>query len=450
MIPAINASNIYSTLGNNSSLVPLAIKDVANSLGITAGSYITGKKTESEDRFIDEFGTQAIWLGGIPFFKKLTDFTLYKALKIDPKFDVRNFKDKEVLKVLAEKTPQNLKSSVENAVKNPRFTKNLSIAKFAVSTALTVVSYFGLTKYRQHHRLEQALKEEKQKLNNNKTNSQQTQSLSGSANTQNNSYKTQAFPQSATTNLSKQINFKGGFQEFMFNPVKNLMILDGVITEERLRNSENKQEFINYSIKEGGTWLFMYIMGPIFQKLFERQTMDKHGIPINFDSRIVESKELEESLKNGKLKESIQEYENIITKDTSNADVYRFIHENPENFIVKMAKKADIVSIDKKSGQIDTRKFIDIEDFKSLKDRLNKLLIASDNQNISDFMKKVKTLKRHAILKNMGICISALGIGVPLIMIASRYIIPNNREYKITEKAKKQLAQENMSTSSAA
>ena len=65
-------------------------------------------------------------------------------------------------------------------------------------------------------------------------------------------------------------------------------------------------------------------------------------------------------------------------------------------------------------------------------------------------MKKVKTLKRHAILKNMGICISALGIGVPLIMIASRYIIPNNREYKITEKAKKQLAQENMSTSSAA
>ena len=251
MIPAINASNIYSTLGNNSSLVPLAIKDVANSLGITAGSYITGKKTESEDRFIDEFGTQAIWLGGIPFFKKLTDFTLYKALKIDPKFDVRNFKDKEVLKVLVEKTPQNLKSSVENAVKNPRFTKNLSIAKFAVSTALTVVSYFGLTKYRQHHRLEQALKEEKQKLNNNKTNSQQTQSLSGSANTQNNSYKTQAFPQSATTNLSKQINFKGGFQEFMFNPVKNLMILDGVITEERLRNSENKQEFINYSIKEG-------------------------------------------------------------------------------------------------------------------------------------------------------------------------------------------------------
>lgn len=68
------------------------------------------------------------------------------------------------------------------------------------------------------------------------------------------------------------------------------MILDGVITEERLRNSESKQEFINYAIKEGSTWGFMYFAGPIFQKFFENRVMNKHQIPINFDSRIIESK----------------------------------------------------------------------------------------------------------------------------------------------------------------
>ena len=73
MLPAITASKIYSTLGNNNSLVPLAIKDVANSLGLTTGSYITGDKLEGKDRFIDEFGTQAIWLFGIPAYKKLID-----------------------------------------------------------------------------------------------------------------------------------------------------------------------------------------------------------------------------------------------------------------------------------------------------------------------------------------------------------------------------------------
>ena len=415
----INSSNIYSTLGSNSSLVPLAIKDVANSVGMTAGSYITGKKTEGEDRFIDEFGTQAIWLGGIPFFKKLTDLTLYKALKIDPEFDVRNFKNKEVLNVLLEKTPDNLKNSVEKAIKNPIFTKNLSIAKFGISTALTVVSYLGLTKYRQHHRLQQAIKEEKLKQqNSNKTTDQSKQSN------------------------NKNISFKGGFQDFMINPVKNLMILDGVITEERLRNSESKQEFINYSIKEGTTWGFMYFAGPVFQKFFENRAMQKHNIPINFDSRIIENKDLDKALKDGTLKNSIEQYEKILAQNPSDADVYRFIHNNSDNFIVKMAKQADIVQVDKKSGKIDTRKYIDIEDFKSLKDRFGKLLKASENQDIDQFMKQVRKLKRNAIFKNMGICISALGIGAPLMMIASRYLIPNNKEYKVAEAAKKQLAKE--------
>ena len=97
MIPAINASNIYSILGNNNSLVPMAIKDIANSIGLTAGSYITGDKLEGKDRFYDEFGTQAIWLFGIPAYKKVIDFTLYKALNIDPEFDVRNFSKKRLL-----------------------------------------------------------------------------------------------------------------------------------------------------------------------------------------------------------------------------------------------------------------------------------------------------------------------------------------------------------------
>ncbi|MFR1671981.1 MAG: hypothetical protein ACLSWI_03445 [Candidatus Gastranaerophilaceae bacterium] len=433
MIPAINASNIYSTLGSNSSLVPLAIKDVANSLGITAGSYITGKKTESEDRFIDEFGTQILWLGGIPFFKKLTDLTLYKLLKIDPKFDVRNFKDKEVLKVLVEKTPQNLKKSVETAIENPKFTKNLAMTKFVVSTALTVGAYLGLTKYRQHHRFEQALKEEKAK---------QQSALKNSAANNSETTQNQTFQQMKENLNKKQVNFTGGLQEFMINPVKNLMILDGVITEERLRNSESKQEFINYAIKEGSTWGFMYFAGPIFQKFFENRVMNKHQIPINFDSRIIESKDLDKALKNGELNKSISQFESLITKDTSDAEVYKFIHNNQDNFIVKMAKKADIIQVDKKSGAIDTRKYIDIKDFKDLKDRLQKLSKASENQEIDAFMKNVRKLKRNAIFKNMGICISALGIGVPLLMIASRYLIPNNKEYQVAEEAKKKLAEE--------
>ena len=56
-------------------------------------SYYSGKitsKDEAKDRFMDEFGSEAIWLGGIPLFKTLTDKTLFKALNYDSKYDVRN------------------------------------------------------------------------------------------------------------------------------------------------------------------------------------------------------------------------------------------------------------------------------------------------------------------------------------------------------------------------
>ena len=122
MIPAVTASEyIYSKLGSNASLLPLFVKDMANSTGLTIGSYITGKDVEGKDRFIDEFGTQAIWLGGIPFFKKFTDLTLYKLLGVDPKFDVRNLKNKEILEKAIEKSPtEQIKQSITKASKNPK------------------------------------------------------------------------------------------------------------------------------------------------------------------------------------------------------------------------------------------------------------------------------------------------------------------------------------------
>ena len=151
MITAVTASEyIYSKLGSSASLLPLAVKDIANSTGLTIGSYITGKDVEGKDRFIDEFGTQLIWLGGIPFFKLLTDLTLYKILGIDPKFDVRNLKNKEILAKAIENAPtEKIKQNIIRASKNPKYTKNLAIAKFAFSTAAAILTYAGLTKFRQ-------------------------------------------------------------------------------------------------------------------------------------------------------------------------------------------------------------------------------------------------------------------------------------------------------------
>lgn len=423
-------SKIYSQLGSNTSLLPLAIKDVANSVGLTAGSYVTGQDVEGKDRFIDEFGTQAIWLGAIPFFKKVTDLTLYKVLGIDPKFDVRNLKNKDILAKAIEKAPtEKIKQSIIKASKNPNYTKNLALGKFAFSTIAAIGAYTWLTKFRQKYRLNEAKEKLKQNSNQNKQHVNIEQKTP------------QAFRGVHKDNKGKQIPFGGSLQEFMFNPAKNMMLLDGAITEERLRNSESKQEFINYTIKEGGTWAFMYFAGDIIKKHLEK----KSKVPIELDSRIIESKDLKNAFKLGTFKTSLDEFNNLAEKlhrTPTDLDIYNFIHENPENFIVKMAKKADVIKTlkqnSKKTEIIDTRAYLDINEFKALKDNLEKLYSKAPVDKMDEYLKKVINSKRSAVLKNMGICVGALGVAVPLMMIAMRYILPNNKEYKVMEQAKKE------------
>ncbi len=425
-------SQIYSILGSNTSLIPLAIKDIANSSGLTLGSYITGKDVESKDRFIDEFGTQAIWLGGIPFFKKVTDLTLYKLLGIDPKFDVRNLKNKDILAKAIEKAPtEKIRQSIIKAAKNPKFTKNLALGKFAFSTIAAICTYTGLTKFRQNYRL----KEAKEKLKHNNAGQKQQTIYANTLPQKSPS----AFEGVHKQKQDKNISFGGALQEFMFNPAKNMMLLDGAITEERLRNSQSKQEFINYTIKEAGTWAFMYFAGDIIRKHLE----NKSKVPIELDSRIIESKDLKNAFKLGTLKSSLDDFNNLgskLNRTPTDLDIYNFIHENPDNFIVKMGKKADVIKTLKKSEAIDTRAYLDIDEFKGLKANLEKLYNKAPADNIDDYLKQVIKSKRGAVLKNMGICVGALGIAVPLMMIAMRYILPNNKEYKVMEQAKKETA----------
>ena len=78
------------------------------------------------------------------------DLTLYKLCKIDPNFDVRNLSKKrsKLLEKSIKYADESIKGSILEAVKNPKYTKNLAMTKFVTSTALAIVSYIGLTKYR--------------------------------------------------------------------------------------------------------------------------------------------------------------------------------------------------------------------------------------------------------------------------------------------------------------
>lgn len=163
------------------------------------------------------------------------------------------------------------------------------------------------------------------------------------------------------------------------------------------------------------------------------------------DARVIESKELEEALKNGTLKKSVEKVLNLETPEK----LLDFIHNNPEDFTVKMAKMSDVLPVLEKASQadnVDYRKFIDLDEFKGIAEKLNKLNVKFEefknlkinNKSLEAFLKQVKKYKRTATLANIGACIGVLGVLAPAIMVAVRKFGKDNG-FQVKEDLKKKL-----------
>jgi len=436
----IKAATIFSTLGNSNSLVPLAVKDLTGITGMTAGSYVTGKE-EGKDRFIDEVGTSLIWLLGIPSLKWLYDNTIFKALGLDAKFDPRNFKDKEVLEKIKQFAPdEKVKNSVEKTIKKEKLFKNAAMGRFVFSTALTILGYIMLTKFKQKYTEEQIKKNLINEYNQKKVQDEQNKH-----DIVKNAEKSD-MAEGETINPS----FKGMgsvIEYFAFSPVKNMLILEGAITATRLNDSRSPQEFIGYAIKEAAAWTFLYFAGEKIQDMVEQHAKEKYNKSIGLDARVLEGGELKQAFDNGTIEKCLEEFK---AANTSNANLYEFLHKNPENMVVKAAKKTaakgsgNLIETYKDTNKIDTRKYIDLEDVKGVESKIRELYgqykeALKKGETSEKFFAGVKKLKRKSIMANIGSCALALGVITPGIMLAKRFLFRDDTEFQTKKDIRDQL-----------
>ena len=418
---AINPAAIFSTLGNPNSLIPLAIKDASATAGMTAGSFVTGKE-EGVDRFIDEAGTEVIWLLGIPFYKKLFDGTVFKMFGLDAKFDPRNLKNKDVFEQIKKYAPtEEIAQNLKKIEGKQGLFKGIAGVKFVVSTALTVLTYLGLTKFKQNYTEKKIRKNLIDEYNSKKS-------------------------EDAVTK-SKEVSFKGlgsTIESFVFSPVKNMWILDGCIAGERFKNSRSPQELYGYIIKEATFFTFMYLIGNQIQQTMETLAKKKHNKSITLDARVLEGKELREVFEDGSVEKFIKEFDGVKGSDSK---LYEFLLKNPDNFIVKTAKKSDLISMYKDTGKIDTRKFIDLKEIKGVNDSIKELYeqykkALKNGETADKFFAGVKKLKRKSILTNIGVCIFALGIFTPALMLLKRKTEGEDMEFHTKKQIREQLISE--------
>lgn|SRR5574344_149071 len=441
---------IISTFGDHSSLYPLATKDIVNSLGMTAYSYEEGGKDkeskliDAKDRFIDEFGTEAIWLGGLPFFKWLANKTIYKAKNYNPDVDVRLISNKEQLQVAqkyADKFSKELKQpeisdSLKKAEKNAKEFKGLFYGKFAAATILTLASYFTLTVLKQKYTDKQVykrkmkqLKAEEQFKNNFKHNP---------------TFK--AFnldAKNVKVAKSDKPSFKGNpgvefLQSFMFNPVHNMFIIDAGITSERLSMARNKHERTEYAIKEGSLLFFMYIAGKYVQQGIEAVSDKLFKKPINLHVEFLSSKSFKNALKNDSINQDLAEYKKL----KSDKEIYEYLYDskNENNLLVKAAKKSGIVKVIDESGnkpsaiqkfidvfkisakpetgKVDPHQYINVDDIKDLAKNIEKFSEKqkSSGKSVEEFLKSATHFKVGSVIANIGISCLFLGFIVPSLM----------------------------------
>ena len=443
-------AKIFSTLGNPQSLIPLAIKDSANIAGMTSASAVTSKE-EARDRLIDEVGTGAVWLGAIPLYKKVVDKTAFKIAGYDANYDVRNLKNDDVFEQTKKYAPTDeIKSKIEKIGENKKVFKGLNAAKFVIATAAALGTYNIITDMKQkytHKRIKtKLLKQEEEK-------SKALMAHNSAQSKKSDLNFTNVSKVRSHNNLQNgNPNFKGGF-DVMLDPVKNMMVFDAGITSERLGKSRSPQEFMGYAIKEGGFWIFMYYLGKKIQNHFENVADVKHNKNIGLDARVLEN----DNFKQAFIDKSIESSLNGFNPEMSDKELYEFLHKNPDNMVVDVAKQSDIIQTYKKpkkwyqifkkpedTGKIDTRKYIDLDEVRNTHKNMSKLYqqFNESGQTADEFFNKVRKLKRGSILKNMGSTIFALGIVLPAVMLADRFLKPDNKEFAVEKEIKAKLAEE--------
>lgn len=469
-------NKITSAYGDHSNLLPLFTKDVVNSTGMTAFSYDAGGKIEAKDRGIDEFGTQAIWMGGLPGSKLLIDLTAYKLAKIDPSVDVRLLRDKEQLSVAQKyaKTlkDKNISQSLNHAVKNSKLAQGLFLGKFAAATAMTLAAFFTLVKVKQHYTKKQiekqfwAKKSEQHFYNNNVAQSPAFKAFMPAGQQQKNN--------------NKNVAFKGlgtAISSFMFDPVKNLFIVDAGITGERLIASRTKTEFAETAIKEGSLLFFLYVAGRYVQQSIEKLS-EKFGKPIELNAEVLSSGYMKDAISSGKAAEDVKTVksltnavktakENLKANNStanktalSNAKkaLYEFIYDakNQDNTVVKAAKHAGTIKTIVEGGwfkkltgkavnthQIDPHKFISVSSIDDCANNIDKLYKqAVKHNNIEAFLKKCRNMKIGSVAANMGITCLFLGLIVPYSMMKYREKHQNGKkEFHVQSEIERQLEQ---------
>ncbi len=373
--------NIISAVGNNRGIAPLFVRDccieIPAKLGLTYNQNLKDSKQMANnavrERFIDEYGTSAIWMGGPIVLGKLcnsaikkcgynagVNMSLFKERKDQGiKLNIEKFKDK------APEAVEDLKKALQNKGKY----QNLQAGKFAATT-LIPIALMGFILPKLNFKLTEKIRK-----------------------------KQEAEKEAA----SKNISFKG-IASTMANMsnVNKMAVTDGGLTIGRVWTGRNRYEQMELGFKNS-MMMFLNFVFPIYlAKALDKLSMKMFKTNVNLDPKLMNNEDFLNSIKTGDIK-TPKKRENIID----------FLDKNPNSKFSKLCEEYCGVKYLKNRIR-DPREFVDTKKIYNFIKEIEKFSTeAKRSNNINKYAKKAIRIKSANIAANVGISSFLLAVALP-------------------------------------
>lgn len=400
-------TNIISAIGNNSSVYPLIVRDCG--IEVPAKILLTYNQNKKDDkeiaylaareRFLDEYSSSAVWLGGIPLVGGLCN-KLIKAKGLNPDVNLKLFnEEKDIqgidynIKKFKDLAPDAVKDLIK-AKENKKLYEKLLAGKFIASTAIPILTMgFILPKIifaSSAKKIEKLRQENQSKKTKNPIN----------------------FTQKDRFYKSNTTSFTGSWitKAANFSSQDKMAVTDGGYAIGRISTARNKNETIDLSFKMAGMMLLNYVAPKWIEKLLNKIT------GVELDPKILADKEFLSQIQNNTLQ---------LPKSDNAKDLLEFVDDtkNSKTLFVKYANEFEKIKM-LDNGIRDPREYVNIKNLAKFRNDIEKFAQkAATQKNIKSFIKKAKIAKSANIISNVTISSFLLAYALPKAQFAFRKLV---------------------------
>lgn len=402
-------ASFISTIGNNSSVLPIVFKDGIESTFKTGLAYKQGSKVSKKEGFyearetaIEEFGTAGIWFATPILVGKIFNGAMKKKYGLSSKELLEA--PRSLLKGKHyQKIEDNIKNLADSTIQADFKTldKEKLLKLGYIRSTLSVISAVGLiaglTKFKQ-----------------NLTKKSLEQSNNGN--------------EKKTSKKGGKPAFKG--EDSLVEP----LLIDGGLSAIRIGTARSKSERIEYIFKQITFILVAYFGGGVIEKMLNK-IAQICKLPLGLDAKVLADKDFikkaSDACKNEVKKSEFLKFVDI-EKNASNLKkeekVIKFIDKELktgfnkgkfQNQTLEAARQSGIISI--KNNKRDACKFVDVDAVIKTNDHLKTFVnTASQKTDSGKFIKNVKFAKYASVLSNVALCSVILGVVLPKIQYLFR------------------------------